>query len=34
MGRQAVLRDYMPAFPASDISDAELMQIRDYVNGL
>jgi mono/diheme cytochrome c family protein len=27
-------RDYMPAFPASDISDAELMLIRDYVDSL
>jgi len=25
---------YMPAFPTGDISDSELMLIRDYVNSL
>lgn len=31
VGKFAMRRDYMPAFPASDISDAELQLIRDYV---
>ncbi len=34
VGKFAMRRDYMPAFPASDISDPELMLIRDYVNSL
>jgi mono/diheme cytochrome c family protein len=34
VGKFAMRRDYMPAFPASDISDAELMLIRDYVESL
>jgi mono/diheme cytochrome c family protein len=34
VGEFAMRRDYMPAFPATDISDSELMLIRDYVNSL
>jgi mono/diheme cytochrome c family protein len=34
VGNFAMRRDYMPAFPPSDISDSELMLIRDYVNSL
>jgi len=34
VGKFAMRRDYMPAFPAADISDAELMLIRDYVESL
>jgi mono/diheme cytochrome c family protein len=34
VGKFAMRRDYMPAFPASDISDAELALIRDYVESL
>ena len=34
VGKFAMRRDYMPAFPSSDISDAELMLIRDYVDSL
>jgi mono/diheme cytochrome c family protein len=34
VGKFEMRRDYMPAFPAGDISDSELMLIRDYVNSL
>jgi mono/diheme cytochrome c family protein len=34
VGKFAMRRDYMPAFPPADISDAELALIRDYVNSL
>ena len=34
IGKFAMRRDYMPAFPASEISDAELALIRDYVESL
>ncbi len=34
VGAFAMRRDYMPAFPPSDISDAELTLIRDYVDSL
>lgn len=34
VGKFAMRRDYMPAFPATDISDAELMLIREYVDSL
>jgi mono/diheme cytochrome c family protein len=34
VGKFAMRRDYMPAFPATDITDAELMLIRDYVDSL
>jgi mono/diheme cytochrome c family protein len=34
VGKFARRRDYMPAFPSSDLSDAELMLIRDYVDSL
>lgn len=34
VGKFEMRRDYMPAMPASDISDAELMLIRDYVDSL
>lgn len=34
VGKFEMRRDYMPAFPTTDISDAELMLIRDYVDSL
>lgn len=34
VGKFEMRRDYMPAFPAGDISDSELMLIRDYVDSL
>jgi len=34
VGQFAMRRDYMPAFPTTAISDAELMLIRDYVDSL
>jgi len=34
IGKFELRRDYMPAMPAADISDAELALIRDYVNSL
>lgn len=34
VGKFAMRRDYMPAFPVGDISDAELKLIRDYVDSL
>ncbi len=33
-GKFSMRRDYMPAFPATDISDAELMLIKTYVDSL
>jgi len=34
VGQFSMRRDYMPAFPTSDISDAELMLIKSYVDSL
>jgi mono/diheme cytochrome c family protein len=34
VGKFEMRRDYMPAFPSGDISDSELMLIRDYVDSL
>ena len=34
VGQFQMRRDYMPAFPTTDISDSELMLIRDYVDSL
>jgi mono/diheme cytochrome c family protein len=34
IGKFEMRRDYMPAFPVSEISDAELALIRDYVESL